>query len=216
MSDGKVRPPTEAGLAAIRARAEKATPGPWRTSPQLGYVIPSDVGADYKVAQVGGSRDSPGQIARDDPFWQADTLFIAHARSDVPALLAAVEERDGLLHDMQQEGLSYQFGFDAGIASAVRRLEALARQAKEASERHADGHERRAWAERAGAHESARVIVGADSPFAVLPPPDQARAEAERLRAVLRRIVEDGECDLGDAVRWAREAIGEGAVRDRL
>lgn len=58
-------------LDDIRARVEAATPGPWKLTDEAhAYYLGS---AGY--AQVG---------------W-LDALFIAHARTDIPALLAAVD-----------------------------------------------------------------------------------------------------------------------------
>lgn len=68
---------------AVRRRVEAATPGPW-TAHDDGLVWPERMGDP-----VSGSTEL------------ADAEFIAHARSDVPALLAALEEarreRDELL-----------------------------------------------------------------------------------------------------------------------
>lgn len=70
-------------LEAISARAEAATPGPWA------YV---DNGFDGYIMSASehlivGGEPAEGRIEPDDP--NAD--FIAHAREDVPALLAEVK-----------------------------------------------------------------------------------------------------------------------------
>ncbi|WP_032376693.1 hypothetical protein [Rhodococcoides fascians] len=74
-------------LAAIEARASAATEGPWTTeSDPTGtciYAIPLLAQGDGFVAQ--DLRSAP------------DAEFIAHAREDVPALLAAVRERDNTI-----------------------------------------------------------------------------------------------------------------------
>lgn len=80
---------TDDELNAIEARANAATLPPLRTSGSKTYVIPSH-GEPYKVAQLGGSVENPGLIARDDEHLQHDTEFIAHARTDVPALVAEI------------------------------------------------------------------------------------------------------------------------------
>ena len=81
---------TDSELQAIRERAARATPGPWRTSTLKSYVIPP-WGYKYKVAQLGGSEELPGVIARSDEYLPHDTDFVAHARQDIPALLAEVD-----------------------------------------------------------------------------------------------------------------------------
>jgi len=78
--------------AAIKARAEAATPGPWDTSttswePEALMVDMPD-GADdvYSLAWHAG-----GGLC---VMSAADAEFIAHAREDIPALLAALEEAE--------------------------------------------------------------------------------------------------------------------------
>lgn len=76
-------------LDVIQARADAATPGPWRLSGSKSYIIPSH-GEPYKVAQLGGTVDNPGLISREDDRLPHDTEFITYAREDVPALVAEV------------------------------------------------------------------------------------------------------------------------------
>lgn len=66
-------------LAAIRARVEAATPGPWE-------VHKSDVIRVLPDPTTG--EPEPHLVAQS---WPVDASFIAHARTDIPALLAAVE-----------------------------------------------------------------------------------------------------------------------------
>lgn len=61
-------------LDAIRARAEGGTEGAWTVDRQTGQIW-ANPGEPVLVAQVG---------------WAEDAEFIAHAREDVPALLAAL------------------------------------------------------------------------------------------------------------------------------
>lgn len=73
----KHEPMTEEQLAAIKARAEAATPGPWQR------VTPYGIGVES------GNGPVPLKVA-----WAAqenDAAFISAAREDVPALLAEVE-----------------------------------------------------------------------------------------------------------------------------
>lgn len=98
-------------LAAIKARMAKATLGPWtyevndRASTgsahfavKTAYMHPKHPhSARYVTFMCGGLGESrylrhptPDDY-REDPDTQADTDFIAHAREDVPALVAEVE-----------------------------------------------------------------------------------------------------------------------------
>ena len=68
-------------LDPIKAREAAATPGPWKVV-DPGYRVAVDDGTGFLVANTfmaPSSRDLP------------DARFIAHARTDVPALLAEVE-----------------------------------------------------------------------------------------------------------------------------
>lgn len=70
-------------LATIRERAEKATPGPWETWGTSGFP-------DF---YVGMAKDEDGRWWTKDntELGQDDAEFIAHARTDVPALLAHID-----------------------------------------------------------------------------------------------------------------------------
>lgn len=67
-------------LVAIADRAAAATPGPWLPN---GY---------YQVVQTANDAVPPGAVCRDGNTTrvEADRDFIAHARTDVPALIAEV------------------------------------------------------------------------------------------------------------------------------
>ena len=67
-------------LDAIKARAEAATDGPWRV---ISDYIPGVIEVEGPTA----SNDYVAELSAD----KADLEFIAHARQDIPALLAAVE-----------------------------------------------------------------------------------------------------------------------------
>lgn len=83
-------------LDAIRARAEAATPGPWVTDWDAGYVVQSALSL---VADVHGE-----PVRADDPLdyddtGQPDAEFIAHARVDIPMLLDEIERLRALLDE---------------------------------------------------------------------------------------------------------------------
>ena len=70
-------------LAEIRARVENATPGPWTaeySGEQGNCVLPPGYQSTREAVAVTRLLSA-----------QADAEFIAHARTDLPALLAAVE-----------------------------------------------------------------------------------------------------------------------------
>ena len=72
----------ESRLAEIRARVEAATEGPWE------WLAHTTVDGD-KWAVFHG--ESTPALAMNNDGWAPDAEFIAHARTDLPALLAAVE-----------------------------------------------------------------------------------------------------------------------------
>lgn len=83
-------------LAEIGTRAEAATPGPWTRAPM-------DCG-DY----VGEHIQAPsGTVTGESRIGVADSIFIAHARSDIPRLLAHIAkleaERDEALKALAAE-----------------------------------------------------------------------------------------------------------------
>ncbi len=78
---------TTADLAAIRARCEAATPGPWWTEDRDERL---DVHAPYG--------DAPTLLIERTLPW--DGPFIAHARADVPWLLALVERYEAALKEI--------------------------------------------------------------------------------------------------------------------
>lgn len=73
---------TELDLEAIKARCEAATPGPWRG---LSSPIIYGLGIGIYREEIDGEE----KVARALP--NDDQIFIAHARTDVPALVAEVE-----------------------------------------------------------------------------------------------------------------------------
>lgn len=76
---------TDEELAAIKARAEAATAGPWHVSGD-GTVYSDDRSMEWEA-----SEDAEGLYNYSGKQLDADAAFIAHARADIPALLAEVE-----------------------------------------------------------------------------------------------------------------------------
>lgn len=102
--------------AAIRGRVAAATKGPWLPRIDEGDVITDHTWYANIIAKVGGIAE--------------DVAFIAHARKDVPALLAELdrvrEERDALTAEVERlraenEQLHWQYD---GNADRVAELEA--------------------------------------------------------------------------------------------
>ena len=75
---------TDEELAAIRERAEKATPGPWFGE---GAEVFTRGDASFNWIPTIYHGRSPEQCRQQEQ----DAAFIAHARTDIPALLAQVE-----------------------------------------------------------------------------------------------------------------------------
>lgn len=76
---------TKPDLDAIRARVEAATYGPW--------AVIDDDGPSVVVSGAGLTHSIDFLLATDgkERGW-ADAEFVAHAREDVPALLAYIEQ----------------------------------------------------------------------------------------------------------------------------
>jgi hypothetical protein len=95
-------------LAAIEARANAATAGPWRGTKDEG--VQADATA---VFETGCECCTPSRLS------EADALFIAHARTDIPALVAEVRRLKGyeeivlkMMHERQRAMLE-SLGDDA-------------------------------------------------------------------------------------------------------
>ena len=98
-------------LAEIEARANAATPGPWTPLDDgfYGYVCVgvrdaepgkwSQIKGKAFDAVICGGEPNEGRMAEDDP----DTRFIAHARGDVPDLIAEVRRLRAELDGMNLE-----------------------------------------------------------------------------------------------------------------
>lgn len=69
-------------IAAIKARADKATAGPWDWNSRHGLGAPNRL-VMWPSHEYGCDLDIEGE--------EADLAFIRHARTDIPALIAALE-----------------------------------------------------------------------------------------------------------------------------
>ena len=77
---------TDLDLAAIRQRVEKATEGPWYTGFDYEKHDPTVIAPGYIEHTIDYPLDEVGL-----ENGKADAEFIAHAREDIPALLAEIE-----------------------------------------------------------------------------------------------------------------------------
>ena len=97
---------TDEELAAIEARVQAATPGPWKSSEQ--YLPLYIHGPSYG--------DHRGRFSAIVP---EDEAFIAHAREDVPALLAEVRRlrkiEEGLVKAQKMQEELANWGFVRGV-----------------------------------------------------------------------------------------------------
>lgn len=82
-------------LNAIKERATKATPGPWRYNKKYEYLAP--VIPQQNVA-----------VICNEIYWQGNEEFIENAREDVPALVAEVERLREALEDIASTGFTFQ------------------------------------------------------------------------------------------------------------
>ena len=103
-------------LDAIEARAEAATPGPWRNEP--------DTGAGRVWVQRGYFRDEADceplfSLRGKEAYEQrsADADFIARARTDIPALVAELRAARADITEMAYRGTA--------LSGAVDRLEGI-------------------------------------------------------------------------------------------
>ena len=84
--------PNYVDVAAIRERADKATPGPWEYDGMHNEIQKYDMPGFWLI--ISECRSAPDQEYQQDQFkhmYDANFDFIAHARTDVPALCDEVE-----------------------------------------------------------------------------------------------------------------------------
>jgi len=127
---------TPLDLSAIKSRCAAATPGPWKASCAPGVASVRSEWANCAIyINVRQNGETPACVTR----WHRDAEFIAHSRSDVPALVAEVERLRFLLAECYRAtGADPDGDDDAMLAGkavdAVRRLRASADHEGEKSE----------------------------------------------------------------------------------
>lgn len=89
---------TDRELQEIETRCEAATPGPWKGIRKTGYVY----AVDCVTAKCGDSSDKV-LVQFNGERWGNDAEFIAHSRSDVPALIGEVKRLRALVIQHEEE-----------------------------------------------------------------------------------------------------------------
>lgn len=79
-------------FADVRERVGRASPGPWETTVDKCW---GDAWTGLSIQRVSESADSDIAHACCEPLDDADATFIAHARTDIPRLLKALDEARG-------------------------------------------------------------------------------------------------------------------------
>lgn len=95
-------PLSDEQIEAIKTRAEAATPGPWKwwTSNSWNRLKRDDGDVTQNVAEPFVSRsDSHPDIS----ISEEDMAFISHARTDIPALLSALEAEKKRADEAEQK-----------------------------------------------------------------------------------------------------------------
>lgn len=130
---------TDEELKAIEERANAATPGPWR---------------GFDTGVLSGPRWVVGNEESRQFYNLADGRFIAHAREDVPALIAEVRRLRA-----ENERLTLDRKTDAGFVYEARVHVKHLRNRLEQQERDAEMSERRAFGAGWRAHDDLNVNI---------------------------------------------------------
>jgi len=102
---------SEIDLEAIEARANAATPGPWiyASDNGVGVVGTTDEQTIWFYSLPTLLRNCAAGVT------EADASFIAHAREDIPALIARIRQLEAALEVAQGHSAEvYKKGFDDG------------------------------------------------------------------------------------------------------
>lgn len=97
-------------LAAIAARADAATPGPWERASERADIDSTVLRHGVRVVSASAHR-RPRWLMYGEVFhiksMEANLEFAAHAREDVPALLAEVDRLRAALKDIADRWPDY-------------------------------------------------------------------------------------------------------------
>lgn len=133
---------TEKELKAIKARADTATPGPWYSFDTDDDVHMSALGVAsmdfepwFAMPDHGNGHEhvvamtliqSPRFACHASGKWAEDAEFIAHARTDIPALLAEIDQLKRQLTDYTA-ALQFVVDMPFGAPLASARCQGMAR-----------------------------------------------------------------------------------------
>lgn len=95
---------TEEELQEIEARAQAATEGPWSATLLNDYADQTTIeGARFVNGnEMPNPEDEPERFTREQTQIHADATFIAHARADVPRLVAEVRRLNALCERLER------------------------------------------------------------------------------------------------------------------
>ena len=120
-------------LAEIRARVKATTEGPWSFHPNHAFADPSD------PLYVAGD----GTVIADDISRKNNAVFIAHSRTDVPALIAEVERLRKENEGARRAAASFKaWDLARDVDRLTRELEAAEARATAAEAKLAEAEER--------------------------------------------------------------------------
>ena len=117
-------------LEDIKKRAENASPGPWRFDAERWLESEAPVG-EYVIAPGEYSVD----VAQPLAVRASDADFIAHSRTDVPKLVAALEAVEGMTGKLLDASDSppgqdeFNKGVDQGFAIAAKAIRSAIEEA---------------------------------------------------------------------------------------
>lgn len=90
-------------LAAIKARCDGATPGPWQRGSNARDVNGFELSEEVHL--IGDPEamicDTHGTVG-DTEKHRAVAQFIAHSRTDIPALLSHIESQDAIIEQLRE------------------------------------------------------------------------------------------------------------------
>lgn len=114
-------------IAEIRARAEKATPGPWKLCLHLEQAEKCECTCGYRggiwggdeetrICEMGGTRIDGIEVEREAPraVQFADARLIATSRTDIPALCDSHDEQAKRIAELERENASLRWSVAEG------------------------------------------------------------------------------------------------------
>lgn len=184
---------TEDELAAIRERERAATPGPWVcggpvTAGSIARSVAQGVysGLSSQIYEIGVQGDPvpPGIAVVNDFFGMVTDIqtpaknnasFIAHSRTDVPALLRDLDQAHYMIHVMTTDSGAFQAGQETERYAILEEIRPFLRKLR---------RQRRAVT----SYDLETYVLGTRGAVRPHLAPEDARREIDRMREALRRI----------------------------